>query len=272
MMLPFVIATIFFGVLGAAIGSFLNVVVFRTVQGEQWVSGRSKCDYCDKPLAWYDNIPVVAFLVLRGRTRCCHKKLSIAHPIVELLSATLFMWWYAIGVIFIFKLTTHPYIVLQPLFWLVVGVLLLGIVVADTLYMVIPDIFVSALTILIFLYRILLVTAGKMEWHDFLVSLLSALGLMAVFMLLWLGTGKKGFGLGDVKYAFPMGLLLGWPRILVGVLVAFSTGALLGVILLATRRKSWRQAVPFGPFLVLGTVVALLWGYPLAEWYLNLLR
>ena len=271
-LLPFLIATVFIGFLGAAIGSFLNVVVYRTVQGEQWVSGRSKCDHCGKLLQWFDNIPVLSYVLLRGKTRCCAKHLSMTHPIVELLSATLFVWWYSIGVFFIFKLTSHPYSILQPLFWLVVGVLLLGIVVADVLYYIIPDVFTFTLTILVLLYRVLLLTSGKLQWSDFLLSLGSAAVLTIFFALLWLGTGKKGFGLGDVKYALPMGLLLGWPRIAVGVMAAFVIGAGVGIILLLTGKKKWRQAVPFGPFLVIGTSLALLWGYPLVEWYVNLLQ
>lgn len=272
MLLPLLLPLIFFGILGAAVGSFLNVVVFRTVSGEQWVSGRSKCDYCGKYLKWYDNIPVLAYLFLRGKTRCCRKKLSIAHPIVELLCAALFMWWYGVGIFFIFKLTAHPYSILQPLFWLVVGILLLGILVADVLYLIIPDIFVVALTILALLYRILLLAAGKMQLEDFTLSLVSAAVLTTLFALLWLGTGKKGFGLGDVKFAFPMGLVLGWPRTFVGVILAFVIGAAVGIVLLALKKKTMKQVVPFGPFLILGTAIALLWGYPLAEWYMRLLQ
>lgn len=266
------ITTLFFGLIGAAVGSFLNVVVFRTVQGTQWVSGRSQCDYCQTPLRWFDNIPVLSFLLLRGKTHCCGKKLALAHPLVELLSATLFMWWYGVGIFFIFKLTSHPYSILQPLFWLVVGVLLLGIVVADTLYFLIPDLFTFSLTVLVVLYRLLLLIAGKMQGADVWLSLLSAVSLTGLFALLWLGTGKKGFGLGDVKFAFPMGLLLGWPRLVVGVMAAFVIGAAVGIVLMVFKKKKLKQAVPFGPFLVLGTLIALLWGYPLAEWYLHLLQ
>jgi len=265
------LTALFFALLGAVIGSFLNVVLYRTVRQKQWLTGRSGCDYCGKPLAWFDNIPVVSYFLLRGHSRCCQKTLALTHPIVELLSASLFVWWYVIGVLFIFRLTDHPYQILQPLFWLVVGVLLLGILVADSLYMIIPDVFVVALTIFSLLYRLILVMTGSMQARDFLFSLASSIVATLLFFGLWVLTKRKGIGFGDVKFVFPMGLLLGWPRILVGIMSAFIAGAAYGIFVIIAQKKSLKTAVPFGPFLVFGTIFALLWGYPLAQWYFNLL-
>jgi prepilin signal peptidase PulO-like enzyme (type II secretory pathway) len=123
--------------LGLMVGSFLNVLIYRTTIGEDWVKGRSRCDGCKEEIAWYDNIPLLSFVILGGKCRHCKMKISIQHVVVELLTGTLFLWWYLIGFTF-FRLAESPLSVLQPLFWLVVGILLLIIFVTDWLYQIIP--------------------------------------------------------------------------------------------------------------------------------------
>lgn len=261
-------AILFF--LGLAIGSFLNVVIYRAVHGDSPLRGRSYCDHCKHKIEWYDNIPLVSFLILRRKCRYCHDVIPWEYPAVELITGALFVWWYMIGSTF-FHLTAQPFILIQPLFWLCVGVLLLVIFFADVSYYLIPDSAVFGLTFISLLYRFILANQHVMTAHDFRMTIISALGASLFFFVLYVGTRGKGMGFGDVKFAFPMGLLLGWPGIIVGLFVAFVSGAIVGVISLALKKKKMGGILPFGPFLVFGTIISLLWGEKIVTMYLSLL-
>lgn len=263
--------SLFLFVIGAAIGSFLNVVVYRTMTEESWVTGRSKCEDCGYQLSWFDNVPIVSFLWLHGRCRKCRRPIGLIHPVVEFLCGALFVWWYWGGTLLFFRLTQQPFQLVQPAFWLGVGVLLLMVVVADLVYLVIPDIAVGLLLLTTLVYRVALTWAGVMQMHDLLWAVVGAVVTVTFFAALWWLTKGKGMGLGDVKLAAPLALLLGWPNIIVGMFLAFISGALVGVGLLLLGKKKFGQVVPFGPFLVLGTGLALIWGDALFHWYTSLL-
>lgn len=256
--------------IGAMIGSFVNVFIYRTVQGEDWILGRSRCESCKAKIHWYDNIPILSFLILGGRCRGCRSPISIIHPVVEGLMGSLFVWWYFIGALF-FRLSEEPFSAIQPAFWLLVGILLLVICVADVLYLIVPDIAVAALTVLAVAYRVFLAVGGQMQWRDLVMAVIATLGLVGFFLFLYFVTRRKGFGLGDVKLAIPLGLILGWPKLLVGIFAAFVFGSLIGLLLLWKRWRKWNAVVPFAPFLVLGTVFALVFGERIWQMYFSLL-
>jgi prepilin signal peptidase PulO-like enzyme (type II secretory pathway) len=257
-------------IFGLVVGSFLNVVIYRTIHGEGWVSGRSRCDHCRKIIAWYDNIPLLSYLILRGRCRYCHKKIAVQHFALELLTGFLFVWWYAIGFAF-FKLSATPHLFIQPLFWLLVGVFLLIIFVTDWLYQIIPDYANVVLGILALGYRLYLAKTGAMQMGDFWLSLVMGIGLSAFLGLLWIFSKGRGMGLGDVKFAIVMGILLGWPRGLVAMMLAFVIGASIGIVMIVLKLKKFKEKIAFGPFLILGTVVALVWGNQIWQGYMKLL-
>lgn len=257
-------------VFGCVIGSFLSVVIIRSIREEQWVEGRSHCDSCGKPLAWYDNVPLFSFLVLRGQCRHCRAPISLLHPVVEMLTGMLFVWWYFGGFIF-FKLTQQPFSVLQPMFWLLVGVLLLILFFTDLLYFLLPDTVVFLLFLLTATYRIALTIAGIMQFSDLVATLLTAVAAATLFFALWYATKGKGMGFGDVKLVVPLALLMGWPIAVVGLWLSFMLGAVVGLVMVALGKKRMKQAVPFGPFLIAGTVLCLVWGDHLLQWYLRLL-
>lgn len=257
--------------LGLFIGSFVNVVVMRTLRDEDFVRGRSHCDHCGRVLAWYELVPLLSFLALRGRCRTCHREIDIMHPIVELLTGSIFAWWWLIGFAF-FRLTATPlHQVIQPAFWLVVALLLFIIFMIDLKSAFIPDWTTTSLFLLVTAYRLFLIASGIYRPIDFAWSLLGATLLLLFFLSLWLGTKKRGFGFGDVKLIFPLALLMGWPKMWVGVWLAFVIGASVGVILLVIKKKKLGQAVPFAPFLVIGTFLSLLYGESLLSWYTALL-
>lgn len=267
-MLLLVIAFVF--IFGLVIGSFLNVLIYRTIHGESPWKGRSMCPRCKKQIAWYDNIPLFSYLILQGRCRNCGKSISRQYPVVELLTGALFVWWYVVGFAF-FQLTQQPLLFVQPGFWLIVGVLLLIILVTDWIYMIIPDYAVAGLGILALLYRTYLVNVEVMQSRDLWLALVSGVAACAFFWSLFAITKGKGMGFGDVKYALVMGWLLGWPRILVGIFCAFLLGGLVGGALLISKTKTLKQKIAFGPFLVVGTVIALVWGNYLWNWYVGFL-
>lgn len=265
------IVSIFLFALGAAVGSFVNVVLYRTVIDEGWVHGRSRCDFCKKTIRWFDNIPLLSYLILRGMCRDCQKQISLSHPVVELLVGTLFVWWYWGGSLF-FQLTQSPFKAIQPIFWLAVGILLIMVFMADVLYLIIPDVVVGLLLVLTISYRLALTGFGIMQPLDLFRAVLGAVIAVGFFGGLWLITKGKGMGLGDVKLVAPLGLLLGWPNIFVGLFIAFVTGAAVGITMIALKKRSLGQVLPFGPFLIWGTMIALVYGDALSHWYLQLLK
>ena len=256
--------------LGLSIGSFLNVVIYRTLREESFVTGRSRCDHCRKTIAWYDTIPLFSYLILAGTCRYCHKPIAIQHLIVEGMTGVLFGWWYLVGFAF-FRLTTHPLLYIQPAYWLVVGILLLIILITDLTTYLIPDFTVILLSLFAFAYRLLLVKMGIMSPQDLVYAVMAGVGLALFFAGLIMVTRGRGMGWGDVKLAVALGLILGWPRALVAVFLAFIAGAIAGIGLVLTKKKTFGQTIPFGPFLVVGTVAALMWGYTIWMWYIGLL-
>lgn len=268
--IAFLVSSFFLFLFGTVIGSFLNVLIYRSFNDQDWKTGRSRCDHCHTTLAWYDMIPLVSYLVLWGRCRQCHKRIALSHFVLELLTGALFLWWYWFG-FFFFQLTQAPYSLLQPVFWLFVGVMLLVVFVADLKYLIIPDEAVIALLFSAFGYRLALALSGVMQWSDFFFAVLAGGVATLFFFCLWFFTNGKGMGFGDVKLVGPLCLLMGWQRSIAGIFLSFIIGAVVGLTLLVLGKKKLKQPIPFGPFLVIGTVLSLFWGEQLVRWYLGLL-
>lgn len=260
--------------LGAAVGSFLNVVISRSLTKESWIWGRSHCDHCRKQIGWYDNLPLLSYLLLKAKCRHCRQPIALTHPVVEFLVGSLFVWWY-ISISFIFTLTQHPFVILQPLFWLSVGMLLVAIFVYDWLYSQILVLPVVALTVLTIIYRLALVSSGIMQINDLMLAglglVMSVSFIWAIRKTAWLIYKKEAMGDGDVILMAPLALLMGWPKVLVGLYLSFVLGGLVGLVLVAGRKKNLRSTLPFGPFMILGTFISLVWGDNLLSWYLSLL-
>jgi prepilin signal peptidase PulO-like enzyme (type II secretory pathway) len=233
-------------VVGMCVGSFLNVLVGRFDQEDRsWYQGRSVCDHCGRQLKWWENVPVVSFVLLKGKCRTCQSPIPYQYLLVELLTGLFFAGLYLVlGLSSNFLLNLFNYLILT---------LLIAVVLFDLKYMIIPDYLVIALLILVVIKQ-LLITGFDLS------NLLAALGSTSFLGLLYFITKGKGMGLGDVKFAFFMGLFLGWPEVVVAFYTAFLTGAVIGVILILMGRKKFGQLVPFGPFLVLGTFISWLWG------------
>ena len=226
--------------LGLVIGSFLNVVIYRLPRGLGFVRGRSFCPKCKHKINWFDNVPVISFLILKGRCRFCGGKISWRYPLIELLAGALFYLSYLSHLSFLSYL-------------LICGLVVIFFV--DLEHQIIPDEIVIPLSVLFLGYRLL--TNIQYLISNFLITgIVSFLFLYLIHLL----TKGKGMGLGDVKLAFLMGLVLGFPKIVVAFYLAFLTGAFVGVILILLGKAKLKQKIAFGPFLVFGTIFSLLWG------------
>lgn len=244
--------------LGAAVGSFVNVLVERSMKGKSWVSGRSKCDYCGRILSWHELVPILSYLWQRGRSHCCKKKLGWHHVVVEGMFGLLFVWWLVLSSA-IFLLVSKWGGGLQPVFWLVSWIILLIIAIVDARWGVIPLLYLLFGILLVVIYRVILMVTGEYMLADFGISILVGILGSGFYQFLRLITKGKGMGEGDVYLAFYLGLLSGWPRMMVATLSGFVIGALIASLMMIFGKKTMKATIAFGPFMIMGLGVSLLW-------------
>ena len=227
-------------ILGSAIGSFLNVLIDR-LPNEESIMGRSRCDYCKKELPAGVNIPILSWFSLRGKTQCCGKSLSLQYPLIELIT----------GLIFI--LPIGPIGLISHIGLIGLICVFLVIFVADWKYHIIPD----SMQVLFLVFSILyLMGTGR----DLSVQIIiNGLIVMLPILVLFLVTLGRGMGFADVKFAFTMGVLLGMVNGLLALYIAFILGAIVGICMIILKRKKMKSMIAFGPFLIIGTVVMLIW-------------
>jgi len=253
--MTFIIAIIFL-ILGLIIGSFLNVVIFRFNTGKSF-GGRSGCMTCQNELSWYELIPLISFLFLKGRCKNCKTKISIQYPVVEFITGLVFL---SIFLKFqdIFFINTLAFSISYA-YYVTMFSILLVIAVYDFKHKIIPDTLSLVFGVLAFI--------GLFFFNDYIFYLhiptvlefLSGILLALPFALVWFLSKGTWMGLGDAKLALGLGWLLGFARILSGAVLAFWTGAVLGVILILFSKKyGIKSEIPFAPFLVLGVLIAFL--------------
>jgi leader peptidase (prepilin peptidase) / N-methyltransferase len=245
------------GLFGLAIGSFLNVVIWRVPRKLSVVRPPSHCPQCDTPIRPLDNVPVLSWLVLRGKCRHCGNPIPIRYPLVEAGCGVLFA---AVAARFGSDWALPAYLVLTAA--------LLAISIIDLEHFIVPDRITAPLTVsALALLGLVAVTDGN-GWR-YGRTVLGGLAFFAFLLLLNI-LYPRGMGMGDVKLSFSLGLYLGWlgwGQVFLGGFLAFLLGALIGVGLIAAGLKSRKDFVPFGPFLALGTFLTILWGDPILRWY-----
>ncbi len=245
-------------VFGLIFGSFLNVVILRFDEWRSILSGRSRCPDCRTDLRWYDLIPVVSYLTLRGRCRYCAKPISWQYPVVE--TATGFLL--AGGYLMVFSQTNlnlFSQIIAFTTFIIAVGCLV-AMFFHDLKEMMIPDFFAYVLLFSAAIFSLL-------YYQNPLQSLYgAAVGFIPVALLVYPSKGTW-MGEGDLKLAAGLGLLAGFPNAIVMMGFAFIGGGLFGALLLLLKRVKLKTAVPFGPFLIIGGLLAFFWGATLIAWY-----
>ncbi|MDX1607612.1 MAG: prepilin peptidase [Candidatus Spechtbacterales bacterium] len=267
------------GGFGLIVGSFLNAVIYRLYLSESAFRGRSHCPYCNKTLKWYELVPVFSFIVQRGRCRSCAHVISWQYPLVELATGGLFIFLISNSQFQIFN-EFLPAQTFKLLFMAFIGSGLIVIFAYDLKHYIIPDRVLIPLISATLLAEIFGIWDLNFIWNFELgifhfgnvfnglaLGVLSALPFAAIHFI----SKGRAMGFGDVKLSFFMGILLGYPAVIVAMFIAFVLGAIIGIGLMVAGKKSLQSKVPFGPFLILGVFLALFWSEELIVFYFNLL-
>jgi leader peptidase (prepilin peptidase)/N-methyltransferase len=247
-------------VLGLLVGSFLNVVVWRLPRGESLVRPSSHCTSCDDPVSPRDNVPVLSWLLLRGRCRRCNARISPRYPLVELATAVLFAGM---------AMRFGPHAALPAFLYLAAVGLALALIDLDVHRL--PN----ALTLPSYVVGIVLLGLAALAEHapsTFLRALAGMAVMYCAYFLLVLAK-PGGMGWGDVKLSGVLGLylgFLGWGAVAVGAFAAFLIGGGVGLALIASKRAGRKTKIPFGPYMVAGALIAVFAGSPLVHWYVHL--
>lgn len=268
-----IIFYVFASGMGLIIGSFLNCLIWRLHTGES-LDGRSHCPKCGQQINWYDNIPVLSFLLLRGRCRYCRKKISWQYPIVELTTGLLFL--IAFARIFPKEAFLSPAYPFHPadflvLFrdWFLIAVMVIVFIYDLRWYLILDVITLPAAAVLFLTNLGIMVLEGR-AWPGLAYLLLSGIIGGSFFLLQFLVSRGRWIGGGDIRLGFLMGLALGWPGIMIALFLAYFLGSFVGLGLIASGKKEWGSKVPLGTFLSVATLAALFWGEQILNWYLNL--
>ncbi len=245
-------------VFGALVGSFLNVCIYRLPLRESIVWPGSHCPACAQPIAWYDNIPIVSYLILAGRCRSCRNAISCRYPLVEALNAAGYvgLFWY-----FGATWATAVYGILYSALLVVAG--------TDLSHKIIPNAITFPGIALGLLSAATVLPLGLL---DGIIGLLVGGGLL--WFLAWISPylfGKEGMGGGDIKLLAMIGAFLGWKPALMTIMVGSLLGSVVGVTLIGAHIIKREDYIPFGPFLVCGAVVALFFGETILDWYQGVL-
>jgi leader peptidase (prepilin peptidase)/N-methyltransferase len=253
--------TLFFGFcFGTIVGSFLNVCIHRLPQGKSIIVPSSHCPLCKTPIPFYDNIPLVSFILLRGKCRACHAPISLRYPLIEFLMGLF-------SIILLLRYGITPLYLVYLAFF--ASLTLVSFI--DLSHRIIPDV-ISLPGILVGLIISLL--HPQMPIKASLIGVLVGGGsLYAVASLYHLVTKREGMGGGDIKLLAMIGAFIGWKGVLFTILCSSFIGSIVGVVLmLISARADSKYAVPFGPFLSLGAIVYVLVGEALINWYVGFLR
>jgi len=276
---------IFLFFLGLSVGSFINALVFRLKTKRKIIHARSICPKCQKKLETWDLIPLLSFIILRGRCRACQQKISWQYPLVELATGIIFVlvFYYQIE-----KVGSWSWInIFSLFFYLFITFSLITIFVYDLKYLLIPGqiiwpalIFNLAYLLLAFFFYLsknkeIYYRLYPHLWPSVHPPLYFFYGILlgtGIFLALVLLSKEKWMGAGDIQIGFLMGLLLGFPLTLLALSLAFVLGAFVGIFLVIFKKKSLKSQVPFAPFLITGIFITLFWGDWIINWYLKFLR
>ena len=282
-------------ILGLFVGSFLNVVSDRSVRGEGFLKGRSHCDKCGKSLSTAELVPLLSYVSQKGKCKHCRVKLSKYYPISELLTGISF-----VGVAYyldIFAQNGDFYKIILFVYMIVMISFYIVLFLTDVKKKLLPDKIIepAILFSILFLVINLVLTAGIAYYQlsssqfgkylleagflnlqlagivkNMFVTFASAFVLAGFFWILTQIKDGEAMGRGDIKLAFLIGIVNGFPGNILAIFLGFLFGAVISILLIIVGRKTMKDTVPFGPFLILGSVVALIWGKQLLNWYFGL--
>jgi leader peptidase (prepilin peptidase)/N-methyltransferase len=244
---------------GLCIGSFLNVCIYRLPQSKSIVHPRSMCPNCGTLIRFYDNIPILSYIALRGKCRHCKAHISPRYPVIEFMSGIL-----AVGIFIKYGIAFEAMI-----YYTFVAVLLV-ITFIDVDHQIIPDVITLPGIPIFFAASFALPQVTVVE--SILGILIGGGSLFLVAWLYHLLTHKEGMGGGDIKLLAMMGAIIGWQGVLFTIFMGSAVGTVSGLLLMLKKRKTMKLAIPFGPFLAIGGTAYIFWGPQLIAWYFNLLR
>lgn len=248
---------IFIILLGLALGSFASVLIHRLHTHDKGIVwGRSFCPKCANQLKARDLIPVVSYLISKAKCRFCAKPISVRYPLLELSMA---------GIFFLTTALIGTGDVTKEVFYLFIAFVFIVLTFYDFLFKEIPDVISLPAIFVAILYALL--------YHVFSVrDLVIGVAIpVAFFGTLFFGSGGRWLGGGDIRIGALMGALLGYPMILTGLFFGYLFGSIFSLVGLALKKLNRRDQIPFAPFLLLGTYVAMFWGKPVVDWYFSLL-
>lgn len=252
----YILSIIFLFVIGTALASFINVLVWRIHKKVGFVKGRSYCESCSNELAWYHNIPVLSYFILRGSCAFCHKKIPRIYPVSEFVLGLFFLfifYWYQ----FSFSLEFfRDLIILLFLFF---------IFLYDFRFREILDIPTLVFGSVFFAF------SGVLGWHSWASMVIGILIGSGFFLLQYVVSKGKWIGGGDIRLGFLMGVILGWPQILVALFIAYLLGAVSSLVLVAMKKKKLASETAFGTYLTLATFVTMFFGNQVLDWYLGII-
>ena len=276
--MPASITLAFIFVFGLIIGSFLNCLIWR-LRGKESLMTRSHCPKCGRQIAWYDNIPVLSFIFLRGRCRQCKKSISLQYPALELITGFLFVTAFLCNFeirilnlesIFnnliindLFKIQNSKFIILLFRDWFIIAVMIV-VFIYDLRWYEILDIVALPACLIVFIMNLFL---GFNLWNLLISGIIGG----SFFIIQFVISKGKWIGGGDIRLGLLMGLALGWPNILLAIIISYFLGSIVGLGLILAGKKKWGREVPLGVFLAVGTIIALFWQTEILNWYFNLL-
>jgi leader peptidase (prepilin peptidase)/N-methyltransferase len=241
--------------LGLLLGSFMNVCIYRLPRGLSPVRPRSGCPKCGHMLAWYENIPVLSYLVLRARCRKCRTPISPIYPIIEIITGAVFLAayvWYGPGPLLIVRL--------------VFAWAMIALFVIDLQHQILPNV----ITLPGIIVGVLANALAGPGWVASLIGAAVGAGtLFAIAEIYYRVRHEEGMGMGDVKMLGMIGAFLGWKLVLVTLVLSSFIGSLVGVFVLIAKKESLKYAMPFGTFLAIAALVAAVGGDALLDWYLG---
>jgi leader peptidase (prepilin peptidase)/N-methyltransferase len=262
---------------GAVIGSFLNVCVHRMPLDQSIVTPPSHCPHCNAHIRWTDNIPLVSYIMLRGKCRHCGAKITPRYFLVELLTAALFllMW---------LKLTEwdHPtvhgiYLLKGPIYWMVIAGLIVATFIDFEHYIIPNEITFGGLIIGLLLSVVYppLMDADTVKLsllRSVLGAVVGGLSLLTVAVVGEMIFRKEAMGMGDVKLLAAIGAFFGWQSALFTILISSLLGGVVGLVLIVGRRKGWESRIPYGPYIAFGAMLWMFCGHEIINWYLSFVR
>ena len=243
-------------ILGLIVGSFSNVCIYRIPKNESIVYPASHCPKCRSKIKPVDNIPLLSFILLKGRCRNCKSKISIQYPIVELVTGLIYLIIYLIYGLSI-----------QTLVYIILSSALIIIAFIDLNEEIVPDVISLPGIVIGFILSFFV------PYISFINSALGVFVGGGIILIIGMAGSvifkKEAMGGGDVKLAAMIGAFLGWRYIVISLFLGFFVGALAGIILILSKIKNREDAIPFGPFIVLGSFITLFWGEKIIYWYLG---